>query len=89
MQHPHVYEVFSELRVTNHGVFDGFRYYFLGCAQRAPKIDFGRPLGVSGAPLSSPFLHVGGAVGLLRQRLGANGSQKHQDESVKSDFGSS
>ena len=35
-----VFELFAMLRVKNHSVFEVFTTYFLGGAQRAPKIDF-------------------------------------------------
>ena len=43
----------------------------------------------SRALLGSPFRHVGGAVELLGHPLGPKWSQKHQDEGLKSDLGSS
>ena len=61
------------LRVENHSVFEVFTNYFLGGAQRAPKIDVGRVL----EPFES---HVGGAVELLGHLLGPKWSQKRQDE---------
>ena len=75
--------------MDNPGVFDVFTNYFLGGAQRAPKIDFGRVLGALEGPLGSPFGHVGGAVELLGHLLGPKWSQKRQDEGLKSDLGSS
>ena len=77
------------LRLKNHSVFDVFTTYFLGGAQRAPKIDFGRVLGPFESPLGGPFGHVGGAVELLGHLLGPKWSQKRQDEGPKSDLGSS
>ena len=58
------------LRVKNHSVFDVFTKYFLGGAQRAPKIDFGRVLAALWEPLGTSFGHVGGSVALLGHRLG-------------------
>ena len=52
-------------------------------------MDLGRVWGPFESPLGGPFRHVGGAVALLGHRLGPKWSQKHQDESPKSDFGSS
>ena len=77
------------LRVKNPCVFYVFTNYFLGGAQRAPKIDFGRVWGPFESPLGSPFGHVGGSVALLGHRLGPKWSQKRQDEGLKSDLGSS
>ena len=74
------------LRLNNHCVFDVFTKYFLGGAQRAPKIDFGRVLGPFESPLGTSFGHVGGSVALLGHRLGPKWSQKRQDEGL---FGSS
>ena len=39
--------------------------------------------------MGSPFRDVGGAVELLGHPLGPKWSQKHQDEGLKSDLGSS
>ena len=75
--------------MDNPGVFDVFTNYFLGGAQRAPKIDFGRLWGPFESPVGGPFRHVGGAVALLGHRLGPKWSQKRQDEGLKSDLGSS
>ena len=77
------------LRVENHGVFDVFTKYFLGGAQRAPKIDFGWVLGPFESPLRGPFERVGGTVELLGHLLGPTWSQKRQDEGPKNDLGSS
>ena len=77
------------LRVKNHRVFDVFAKYFLGGAQRAPKIDFGRVWESFEGFLRSLFGHVGGAVELLGHRLGPKWRQKQQDEGLKSDLGSS
>ena len=63
------------LRLKNHSVFDVFTNYFLGGAQRAPKIDFGRVLGPFESPLGGPFGHVGGAVELLGHLFGQNGTR--------------
>ena len=70
------------LRVKNHSVFDVFTKYFLGGAQRAPKIDFGRVLGALWEPLGTSFEHVGGSVALLGPHLGPKWSQKRQDEGL-------
>ena len=75
--------------MENPSVFDVFRNYFLGGAQRAPKIDFGRVLGPFERPLGGPFGHVGGSVELLGHLLGPKWNQKDQDESLRSDLGSS
>ena len=64
------------LRVKNPSVFEVFTTYFLGGAQRAPKIDFGRVLGPFESPLGGPFRHVGGAVARLGHRLGPKWNQK-------------
>ena len=77
------------LRVENPGVFDVFKLYSLGGGQRAPKIDFGWVLRRFGSPLATSFGHVGGAVALLGHRLGPKWSQKHEDEGLQSDLGSS
>ena len=74
-----LFVIFVMLRVKNHMVFDVFTTYFLGGAQRAPKIDFGRVLGAFESPLGGHFEHVGGAVELLGHRLGPTWSQKRQD----------
>ena len=58
------------LRVENHRVFDVFAKYFLGGAQRAPKIDFGRILGPFDSPLGTSFGYVGAAMAPLGHRLG-------------------
>ena len=76
-------------RVENPSVFDVFHKIFLGGAQRAPKIDFGRVLGPFESPLGTSFEHVGGSVALLGHRLVPKWSQKRQDEGLKSDLGSS
>ena len=70
------------LRLTNHSVFDVFTKYFLGGAQRAPQIDFGRVLKPFESPLGGPCGHVGGAVELLGHLLGPKWSQKRQDEGL-------
>ena len=70
------------LRLKNPSVFEVFTKYFLGGAQRAPKIDFGRVLGPFESPLGGPFGHVGGAVELLGHLLGPKWSQKRQDEGL-------
>ena len=75
--------------MKNPSVFDVFTKYFLGGAQRAPKIDFGGLWGPFESPLGSPFGHVGGAVKLLGHLLGPTWSQNRQDEGPKSDLGSS
>ena len=77
------------MRLKDPSVFEVFTKYFLGGAQRAPKIDFGMFLGSLEGPLGSPFGHVGGAVELLGHLLGPKWSQKRQDEGPKSDLGSS
>ena len=77
------------LRVEKPRVFDVFAKYFLGGAQRAPKIDFGRVLGALWEPLGTSFGHVRGAVALLGHRLGPKWSQQRQDVGLKSDLGSS
>ena len=56
--------------MENPCVFEVFTTYFLGGAQRAPKIDFGRVLGPFESPLRTSFGHVGGSVALLGHRLG-------------------
>ena len=66
-----------------------FTKYFLGGAQRAPKIDFGGLWGPFESPLGSPFGHVGGSVEPLGHHLGPKWSQKRQHEGLKSDLGSS
>ena len=68
------------LRLKNPSVFDVFTQYFLGGAQRAPKIDFGGLWGPFESPLGSSFGHVGGSVELLGHYLGPKWSQKRQDE---------
>ena len=75
--------------MENPSVLEVFTKYFLGGAQRAPKIDFGRGLGPFESPLGTSFGHVGAAVALLGHRLGPKWSQKRQDEGLKSDLGSS
>ena len=70
------------LRLKNPSVFDDFDNYFLGGAQRAPKIDFGRVLGPSESPLGTSFGHVGGSMALLGHRLGPKWSQKREDEGL-------
>ena len=70
------------LRVENPSVFDVFTKYFLGGAQRAPKINFGRFWRALESPLGSPFGHVGGSVELLGHLLGSKWSQKRQDEGL-------
>ena len=75
--------------MKNHRVFDVFINYFLGGAQRAPKIDFGRVWGPFESPLGTSFGHVGGSVELLGHHLGPKWSQKRQHEGLKSDLGSS
>ena len=77
-----VFELFGMRRVENPNVFDVFTNYFLGGAQRAPKIDFGRVWGPFESPLGTSFGHVGGAVALLGHRLGPKWSQKRQDEGL-------
>ena len=77
-----VFDVFGHKIVKNHGVFDVFIKYFLGGAQRAPKIDFGRVLGPFESPLGTSFGHVGGSMALLGHRLGPKWSQKRQDEGL-------
>ena len=84
-----VFEVSGGLRVKNLSVFDDFINYFLGGAQRAPKIDFGGLWGPFESPLGSPFGHVGGSVEPLGHHLGPKWSQKRQHEGLKSDLGSS
>ena len=69
--------------------FEVFTTYFLGGAQRAPKIDFRRVWGPFESPLGTSFGHVGGAVALLGHRLGPKWSQKRQVEGLKSHLGSS
>ena len=46
-----------------------FTNYFLGGAQRAPKIDFERVWGPFENPLGGHFRHLGGAVALLGHLL--------------------
>jgi len=75
--------------MKNHSVFDVFTNSFLGGAQRAPKIDFGRVWGLFESPLGTSFGHVGGSVELLGHHLGPKWSQKRQHEGLKSDLGSS
>ena len=70
-------------------VFDDCDDYFLGGAQRAPKIDFGRVLGLFESPLGTSFRHVGGSVALLGHPLDPKRSQKRHDEGLKSDLGGS
>ena len=68
---------------------------FFMCDQAFPHvfITFLAPpsflLGAHWALLRSPFRDVGGAVELLGHPLGPKWSQKHQDEDLKSDLGSS
>ena len=76
------------LRLKNPSVFEVFTKYFLGGAQRAPKIDFGGLWGAFESPLGSPFGHVGGSVEPLGHHLGPKWSQKRQHEGLKSDLGS-
>ena len=67
-----VFELCGGLRVKNPSVFDDFIKYFLGGAQRAPKIDFGGLWGLFESPLGSPFGHVGGSVlGIIWVQNGA------------------
>ena len=61
----------------------------LGGAQRVPKIDFGRVWGPFEHLLGTSFGHVGGSVALLGHRSGTKWCQKHQDEGLNIDFGSS
>ena len=61
--------------MENHRVFDVFTNYFLGGAQRAPKIDFGRVWGPFESPLGTSFGHVGGSVALLGHRWVQNGAR--------------
>ena len=75
--------------MKNPNVFDDFITYFLGGAQRAPKIDFGGLWGPFESLLGSPFGHVGGSVEPLGHHLGPKWSQKRQHEGLKSDLGSS
>ena len=82
IQNPWVFVLFAMLRVRNPGVFNVFATYFLGGAQRAPKIDFGRGLGPFESPLGTSFGHVGGSVALLGHHLGPKWSQKRQDEGL-------
>ena len=84
-----VFELFVTSRLKNPSVFVVFTKYFLGGAQRAPKIDFGRVWGPFERPLGTSFGHVGGAAALLGHRLGPKWSQKRQDEGLKGDLGSS
>ena len=84
-----VFEVSGGLRVKKCSVFEVFIKYFLGGAQRAPKIDFGGLWGPFESPLGSPFGHVGGSVEPLGDHLGPKWSQKRQHEGLKSDLGSS
>ena len=55
------------------------------CILAPSRLPFGSPLG----SLGSPSRHVGGAVELLGHPLGPKWSQKHQDEGLKIDLGSS
>ena len=75
-----VFEVFGGWMVKKCSVFDVFCKIFLGGAQRAPKIDFGRVWGPFESPLGDPFRHLGGAVAPLGHCLGPKWSQKRQDE---------
>ena len=68
--------------MENPSVFGVFTKYFLGGAQRAPKIDSGRLLGPFGNPFRTLFEHIGGSVALLGHPLGPKWSQKHQDEGL-------
>ena len=77
-----VFELFAMLRVQNPSVFEVFIKYFLGGAQRAPKIDFGRLWGPFESPLGTSFGYVGGSVALLGHRLGPKWSQKREDEGL-------
>ena len=77
-----MFDLFATLRVKNHGVFDVFTKYFLGGAQRAPKIDFGRLLGPFESPWGTSFGHVAGSVPLLGHRWGTKWNQKRQDEGL-------
>ena len=68
---------------------------FFMCDQAFPHVFIallappGFLLGAHWALLGSPFRDVGGAVELLGHPLGPKWSQKHQDEGLKSDLGSS
>ena len=73
--------------MENPSVFDVFRNYFLGGAQRASKIDFGGLLGTLLEPLGGPFRHFGGALALLGHRLGLKCRQNRHNEGLKSDLG--
>ena len=84
-----VFEVFGGWMVNTCSVFDVFCKIFLGGAQRAPKIDFGRVWGPFESPLGGPFRYLGGPVALLGHCFGPKWSQKRQDEGLKSDLGSS
>ena len=84
-----VFELVASKIVKNRCVFDVFTNYFLGGAQRAPKIDFGGLWGRFESPLGSPFGYVGGSVEPLGHHLGQKWSQKRQHEGLKSDLGSS
>ena len=75
--------------MKNPSVFDDFIKYFLGGAQRAPKIDFGGLWGPFESPLGSPFGHVGGSVEPLGHHLGPKWRQNRQHEGLKNDLGSS
>ena len=68
--------------MENPSVFKDFDNYFPGGAQRAPKIDFGRLLGLFESPLGTSFGHVGGSVALVVHRLGSNWSQELEDEGL-------
>ena len=68
--------------MKNHSVFDVFTTYFLGGAQRAPKINFGRVLGPFESPLETYFGHVGGSMALVGHRLGSKWSQGREDEGL-------
>ena len=78
-KNPSVFELFAMLRLENRSVFVVFTNYFLGGAQRAPKIDFGRVWGSFESSLGTSFGHVGGSVALLGHHLGPKWSQKRQD----------
>ena len=77
-----VFEVSGGWMVKNPSVFEVFHKIFLGGAQRAPKIDFGRLWGPFGSPLGTSFGYLGGAVAPLGHRLGPKWNQKHQDEGL-------
>ena len=68
--------------MKTHSAFDVFTTYFLGGAQRAPKIDFGGLWGPFESPLGSPFGHVGGSVEPLGHHLSPKWSQKRQHEGL-------